>query len=123
MTPIVDPALSVVMPTFNNEAILRRAVESWRAPASVNAVELIVVEDGCKDGTSAFLDAEARTAWGARHLPPAHGRCARAAMYECRLRVARAPLLAAWQDDMFVRGAGSCPSCCGCSAITRTSGF
>jgi GT2 family glycosyltransferase len=104
-TPIIEPALSVVMPTFNNELVLRRAIASWRAPAVRNGVELIVVEDGCKDGTRAFLDRKAETAWGARHLRVLHLddahelRCTNAGM-----RSARAPLVMAWQDDMFVRG-------------------
>jgi GT2 family glycosyltransferase len=104
-SPILDPALSVVIPTFNNEAVLRRALDSWRDRASVNGVELIVVEDGCQDGTRGFLDREARTPWGVRHLRVLHMddahelRCTNAG-----LRFARAPLVMAWQDDMFVRG-------------------
>src|SRR5262245_3149734 len=101
--PILHPALSVVIPTFNNEAVLRRALDSWRDRASVSGVEIIVVEDGCRDGTRGFLDREARTLWGARHLRVLHMddahelRCTNAGM-----GVARAPLVMAWQDDMFV---------------------
>ena len=96
-------ALSVVIPTFNNEAILRRCLDSWRAPAAANDVELIVIEDGCRDGTPAFLAQESETEWGKRHLRWLHMddahelRCTNAG-----LAAARAPLIMAWQDDMFV---------------------
>ncbi|HXW03945.1 MAG TPA: glycosyltransferase [Vicinamibacterales bacterium] len=98
------PSLSVVIPTFNNEAILRRAVGSWREAADAHDVEVIVVEDGCGDGTRRFLDEESATPWGARHLRWLHTddvhelRCTNAGF-----AAARAPLLAAWQDDMFLR--------------------
>jgi GT2 family glycosyltransferase len=101
----VEPVLSIVIPTFNNEAMIRRAVASWRETATVYAVELIVVEDGCRDGTRAFLDEESETTWGRRHLRWMHMddvhelRCTNAG-----IAAARAPLIMAWQDDMFVRG-------------------
>ena len=44
-------ALSVVIPTFNNETILRRAIDSWHTFAETSSIEVIVVEDGCRDGT------------------------------------------------------------------------
>jgi glycosyltransferase involved in cell wall biosynthesis len=101
---MTNPALSVVIPTFNNEAILRRCIDSWRTPAAANNVELIVIEDGCRDATPTFLDQEASTDWGRRHLRWLHMddahelRCTNAG-----LAAARAPLIMAWQDDMFVR--------------------
>jgi GT2 family glycosyltransferase len=101
----VAPPLSVVVPTFNNEAVLRRCLESWREPAAAFGVELIVIEDGCRDGTPALLDAESRTSWGKRHLRSIHLddahelRCTNAGM-----KAASAPLMMAWQDDMFVCG-------------------
>ncbi len=52
------PRLSVVIPTFNNEVVLRRCLTSWQQPASASDVEIIVIEDGCRDGTRAFLEAE-----------------------------------------------------------------
>jgi GT2 family glycosyltransferase len=97
------PALSVVIPTFNNEPVLRRCLASWRAPAAESHVEIIVIEDGCRDGTPAYLDAESRTPWGVRHLRWIHMndahelRCTNAG-----LSAARGPLIMAWQDDMFV---------------------
>jgi GT2 family glycosyltransferase len=97
------PALSVVVPTFNNEAVLRRCLASWRAAAVAHAVEIVVVEDGCRDGTRAYLEAERATPWGERHLrwlhlDDAHElRCTNAGLH-----AARAPLRMAWQDDMFL---------------------
>lgn len=102
-TRIGAPALSIVMPTFNNEAVLQRAIESWERFGS-DRVELIVIEDGCRDGTAAHLDRVAATAWGRRHLRWVHEddahelRCTNRGM-----ALARAPLIAAWQDDMFLQ--------------------
>jgi O-antigen biosynthesis protein len=97
------PRLSVVIPTFNNEMVLRRCLTGWQLPASASDVEIIVIEDGCRDGTRAFLEAESQSSWGRRHLrwihlDDAHElRCTNAG-----LSAARAPLMMAWQDDMFV---------------------
>lgn len=97
------PALSVAMPTFNNQAVLRRAVEGWRRFGG-DAIELIVVEDGCRDGTAQYLDEVAATAWGRAqfrwvHEDDAHElRCTNRGFTE-----ARGALLAAWQDDMFLQ--------------------
>jgi GT2 family glycosyltransferase len=99
------PSLSVVIPTFNNEAVVRRAVESWRQAATEHGVELVVAVDGTRDGTAAWLEQESATPWGREHLrwiqlDNAHElRCTNAGF-----AVARAALLAAWQDDMFLRG-------------------
>ena len=99
------PSLSVVMPTFDNERVVRRAVESWRDAAVRHAVELVVVVDGSRDGTAAWLAGETATPWAHDHLrwmqlDNAHElRCTNAGF-----AAARAPLLAAWQDDMFLRG-------------------
>jgi len=101
--PIASPRLSVAIPTFNNEAVLRRCLESWKGPSAANDVEIIVLEDGCRDGTRAYLDQESLTPWGARHLRWIHMddahelRCTNAG-----LAAARAPFAMAWQDDMFV---------------------
>jgi GT2 family glycosyltransferase len=99
------PNLSVVIPTFNNEQVLRRCLTSWQGPAAANDVELIVIEDGCRDGTRALLDAESQTPWGSKHLRWIHMddahelRCTNAG-----IQAARAPFVMAWQDDMFVLG-------------------
>ena len=96
--------LSVVIPTFNNARILRRTIESWRVHADTSPVEVVVVEDGCVDGTRESLDAVATTVWGREHfkwiyMEDAHElRCTNAGF--C---AAQAPLLMAWQDDMFLQ--------------------
>ena len=106
----VTPSLSVVIPTFNNEAVVRRAIESWREAAVRYDAELIVVVDGNGDGTAAWLEQEAASPWGRVHLrwialDNAHElRCTNAGF-----SAARGPLLAAWQDDMFLRGAWLVP--------------
>jgi Glycosyl transferase family 2 len=97
--------LSVVIPTFNNESVLRRCLASWRQSAVAHDVEIIVIEDGCRDGTRGFLDVESQTTWGREHLRWIHMDDA----HELRctntgIAAARAPLIMAWQDDMFVRG-------------------
>jgi hypothetical protein len=95
------PALSIVMPTFNNEPVLRRAIDSWRRFGGVR-VELIVVEDGCRDGTARYLEEVAATPWGARQLRWMHEDDAHE--LRCTNRgIALAPLIAAWQDDMFLQ--------------------
>jgi GT2 family glycosyltransferase len=99
---IGTPALSVVVPTFNNESVLRRCLTSWQTYGGCD-VEIIVIEDGCRDGTPAFLGSVSQSPWGARHLrwlhlDDAHElRCTNAGF-----AAARAPLMMAWQDDMFV---------------------
>ena len=104
-SPSPEPRLSVIIPTFNNEDVLRRCLTSWHDAAVAHRVEIIVVEDGCRDGTVALLESESRTTWGRGHLRWLHMddahelRCTNAGMSQ-----ARAPLMMAWQDDMFLRG-------------------
>src|SRR5262245_18229293 len=100
---VPPPALSIVRPTFNNEAVLRRAVDGWRRFGG-DDVELIVIEDGCRDGSAAYLTAETTTTWGRRHLRWVHEddshelRCTNRGFAE-----AQGPLVAAWQDDTFLQ--------------------
>lgn len=97
------PRLSVVIPTFNNVKVVHRCIDAWRAHGGVD-VELIVIEDGCRDGTSAYLQDVAGTEWGSRqfrwlHLDDAHElRCTNAG-----LAASRGELVMAWQDDMFLQ--------------------
>lgn len=97
------PALSVVTPTFNNEAVLRRSIDGWRTFGG-DAIEVLVVEDGCRDGTGAYLQSESDTPWGRAHLRWVHEddahelRCTNRGFTE-----ARGALMAAWQDDMFLQ--------------------
>ena len=107
--PDRTPALSVVIPTFNKEKVLRECLDSWERFGGTN-VELIVVEDGCRDGTAAMLERAAATPWGTDHLRWIHQDdahevvCTNAGIAE-----ARAPLIASWHDDMFLRAAWLVP--------------
>lgn len=97
------PALSVVIPTFNNEAVLRECLEGWERFGG-DRIEVVLVADGCRDGTDVLLETVCATAWGKSHLrwvrqDDAHElRCTNAG-----IALARAPLVMAWQDDMFLR--------------------
>jgi len=98
------PILSVVIPTFNNEAVLRRTLDCWRKYAFDRPVEVLVVEDGCRDGTRKLLEEASGTDWGQAqlrfiHMDDAHElRCTNAGF-----AAARGQLLMAWQDDMFLQ--------------------
>jgi GT2 family glycosyltransferase len=91
------------MPTFNNEAVLRRAIDGWRRFGGAN-LEVIVIEDGCRDGTAVYLDEVRASAWGRAHLRWVHEddahelRCTNRGFAE-----ATGELVLAWQDDMFLQ--------------------
>lgn len=103
MTTSAAPTLSVVIPTFNNAPVLRQCLEGWRRFGGSD-VELVVVEDGCRDETPDVLRQWEATGWGRRHLRWIHEndahelRCTNAGF-----AAARGHLLMAWQDDMFLR--------------------
>ncbi|MEO8076553.1 MAG: glycosyltransferase [Acidobacteriota bacterium] len=97
------PSLSVVIPTFNNLEVLRQCLAGWREHGG-DDVELIVIEDGCRDATATYLEEIRGTAWGGRQLRWIHQdnahelRCTNTGM-----AAARGELIMAWQDDMFLR--------------------
>ena len=100
---IDTPKLSVIIPTFHNVEVLRRCLDSWERCAASAPVELIVVEDSCRDRTAALLEERAATPWGNAHLRWIH----EANVHELRatnrgLAEARAPLAMTWHDDMFL---------------------
>jgi GT2 family glycosyltransferase len=105
----VTPVLSIVVPTFNNVDALRQCLEAWQQHGG-DRIEVIVVEDGCRDGTTELLRSLERTAWGQRHLRWIHEedghelRCTNAGVREARGR-----LVMAWQDDMFLRASWLVP--------------
>jgi glycosyltransferase involved in cell wall biosynthesis len=100
----IGPLLSVIIPTHNNLAILRRCVESWTTVTPRAPIEIIVIEDGCTDGTREYLLEVAATEWGARTLRVAHEDNVHELMCTNRgLAEARAPLVMSWHDDMFLR--------------------
>ncbi|HZR23153.1 MAG TPA: glycosyltransferase [Vicinamibacterales bacterium] len=100
----MTPKLSLVIPTFNNVKVLQQCLESWEQFGGDAPIELVVIEDGCRDETPAFLESAAATPWGREHLRWIH----ETNVHELRatnrgLREARAPLIMTWHDDMFVR--------------------
>ena len=103
------PALSIVTPTFNNLDVVRQSLDAWQRFGG-DRIEVIVIEDGCRDGTVDLLRERAATPWGRRHLRWVHEEDAHELCCTNRgLEMARAPLVAAWQDDMFVAAAWLVP--------------
>lgn len=101
---LLNPALSVIIPTFNNLEVLKRNLASWREFAPKRFIEIIVIEDGCNDNTPDFLRDLQRTEWGNEHLRWFHENdCHELKCTNRGFAEARAPLLMAWQDDMFVQ--------------------
>ncbi|MEN3340492.1 MAG: hypothetical protein V7647_4168 [Acidobacteriota bacterium] len=100
---MTTPVLSVVIPTFNNVDVLRTCLDGWRQHGGPG-VELIVVEDGCRDATPAYLAEVSRTPWGERQVRWVHEddshelRCTNRG-----ISAASGSLVMAWQDDMFLR--------------------
>jgi GT2 family glycosyltransferase len=98
------PRLSVVIPTHDNAEVLAECLAGWELHAAPDPIELIVIEDGSNDATRHLLDERAATPWGRRFLRWVHEEN----VHELRatnrgLREARAPIVMAWQDDMFLR--------------------
>ena len=97
------PVLTVVTPTFNNRGTLARALDGWERFGGPG-VEVVVVEDGCNDGTADYLRARQDTPWGRAHLRWIHQddahelRCTNSGF-----EAARGEFLMAWQDDMFLQ--------------------
>lgn len=100
----MPPKLSLVVPTFNNVKVLRTCIEHWERYGGDYPFEILVIEDGCRDETPAFLEEATKTAWGRVHVRWIH----ETNVHELRatnrgLREARAPIVMTWHDDMFVR--------------------
>jgi glycosyltransferase involved in cell wall biosynthesis len=105
------PRLSVTIATHDNQPVLARGLESWRRYASDQPVELMVVEDGCSDGTSEYLERVAADGgWGALQLRVLHEDNVHELMCTNRgFREARGPLVLSWHDDMFLRASWFVP--------------
>lgn len=96
--------LSVIIATHNNLPVLKQALESWRTFAAGQPVELIVVEDGCTDGTPEYLAQLLASGWGGPALRVAHEEDAHELVCTNRgFREARGALVLSWHDDMFLR--------------------
>ncbi len=104
MTNSPEPALAVVIPTFNNLSVLKQCLDSWQQFGQDQAIEILVIEDGCRDGTQAYLTGLAESDWGRRcfrwyHEDDVHElKCTNRGFME-----SRAPLILVWQDDMFLQ--------------------
>ena len=73
MTEAALPAISVVIPTFNRLARLKRVLQALsQQTLDEREFEVIAVSDGCTDGTDDYLaahDAVARRSRSARTTP------------------------------------------------------
>jgi GT2 family glycosyltransferase len=97
----VAPALSVVVPSRDGRDWLAIALPPLTADLSGLAGEVIVVDDGSRDGTAAWLlDAfpDVRVV-----SPPGEGQAGFAAACNAGARAARAPVLAFLNNDAEVR--------------------
>jgi glycosyltransferase involved in cell wall biosynthesis len=93
--PESAPAIAVVLPTHNREALLPRALTSVLAQQGC-AFEVIVVDDGSADGTGAYLEAVADPRLTVlRNDPPLGAAGAR----NRGLAAVRAPVVAFLDDD------------------------
>jgi GT2 family glycosyltransferase len=100
----IRPELSVIVATHNNLELLRRCIDGWRRHADGAPVEIVVVEDGCTDGTVEYLAEQAATEWGRRHLRWVHEDDAHELVCTNRgFREARGSLVLSWHDDMFLQ--------------------
>jgi GT2 family glycosyltransferase len=112
MTPTTTraPQLSVIIATHNNRAVLQKCLECWQRFAADAPVELLVVEDGCTDGTAEYLAQLAGDGWSGPALRVLHEDNVHELMCTNRgFREARAPLIMSWHDDMFLQASWFVP--------------
>lgn len=93
---VFHPLISVIIPTHNRLALLRDALASVRAQKLEN-LEILVVADGCTDGTVQYLRDLAGE--DPRVVPIVRDRGGQAAARNQALVTARAPLVAFLDDD------------------------
>ena len=102
--------LSVIIATHNNLPVLKQALESWRKFAADQPVELIVVDDGCTDGTTEYLADLAARGWNGPALRVAREEDAHELLCTNRgFREARGALVLSWHDDMFLQAGWMVP--------------
>jgi GT2 family glycosyltransferase len=102
--------LSVIIASHDNLPTLKQALEGWRRHAARQPVELIVVEDGCTDGTREYLAELLARGWDGPALRVAHEDDAHELVCTNRgFREARGSLVLSWHDDMFLRGGWMVP--------------
>jgi glycosyltransferase involved in cell wall biosynthesis len=96
---VPSPSITVVVPTRDRLASLRRTLTALQGQSGADEVEIIVVDDGSTDGTEAFL--AGLTATGAIVHVTGEGRGAAAAR-NAGIRRARAEVVACTDDDCEV---------------------
>jgi glycosyltransferase involved in cell wall biosynthesis len=96
---VPSPSITVVVPTRDRLASLRRTLTALQGQSGADEVEIIVVDDGSTDGTEAFLAGLAAT--GAIVHVTGEGRGAAAAR-NAGIRRARAEVVACTDDDCEV---------------------
>jgi glycosyltransferase involved in cell wall biosynthesis len=95
---------SVIIATHNNCEILRRCLACWEQLTDGQSVEILVIEDGCQDGTREFLKDCAATPWGQRHLRWFHEEDVHELACDNRgAREAQGKYLLIWHDDMYLQ--------------------
>lgn len=95
--------LSVIIATHNNLPTLQKGLQSWARFAADQPVELLVVEDGCTDGTREYLDGLVSGGWNGPALRVLHEDNAHELVCTNRgLAEARGDLMLSWHDDMFI---------------------
>ncbi|HKO97129.1 MAG TPA: glycosyltransferase [Pyrinomonadaceae bacterium] len=103
MTSTSQPLLSVIVPSFNNLAVLQRCLTSWMQYAPDAPIEILVIEDGCRDQTAEYLREVSESEWGKRYLRWFHENDVGELLCNNRgFAEARANLMLVWQDDMFL---------------------
>ncbi len=90
---------SVIIPTHNRRHLLDKTLDCLcRQTTDISAIEVIVVADGCDDGTAEMLRSQ-RWPFALRVLE--HAECCSAASRNAAAAVARAPVLIFLDDDVM----------------------
>jgi glycosyltransferase involved in cell wall biosynthesis/GT2 family glycosyltransferase len=92
-----DPAVSVVIPTYNRRELLHRVLGALAAQTTASAFEVVVVSDGSTDGTDDYLRSSATP------LPVVavtQGNGGPAAARNAGVSAARAPIVLFVDDDV-----------------------
>ena len=89
---------SVIIPTHNNLTLLKKCVYSWLA-FGYNNLEIIVIEDGCNDGTQKWLSDLNRDEVKWCHTENVFETLA------CNegMKIAKGKYIIIWQDDMILK--------------------
>jgi O-antigen biosynthesis protein len=99
-----DVRLSVIIPTWNNQPVLQRALESWGKFAANKPIEIIVIADGCRDNTVEYLRSLESDLWAQRHVRWRQNEQNMNQLFSNNqgFKDARGDLMLVWDDDMFL---------------------